>query len=131
MLLVLVVSVLCAICVACLQLLPRFSQPRIAVRNNGTQTLTDTRITLTSPIDGKKQVIDLPSLSPSETVERIIEISGDPKLKLEYKHDGNDLKHTNEYIDLWPSDTWLIEIGGDGHCTEGYWTDRPVENSAG
>ena len=95
MLLVLAAAVLCAISVACVQLPPKLSQSRIAVRNNGLQTLADTRITLISPIDGRKQVIDLPTLSPNETVDEAIEISGDPKMTLEYTHQGNDLRHTN------------------------------------
>jgi len=131
MMFVLVVSVFCAICVALAQLLPEPSRPRIALRNNGMQTLKDATITLISPIDGKQQVIELASLGPNQTADWKIEIYGDPKLRLEFEHQGNDFMYTNGYIDLWPSDTWLIEIGDDGSCTERYWTDHPAAKNAG
>ena len=131
MLFVLVVSVFCAICVALDQLLPESSRPRIALRNSGLQPLSNATITLTSPIDGKQQVIELASLAPNESADWKIEIYGDPKMKLEFEHQGNDIIYTNGYIDLWPSDTWLIEIGNDGSCDERYWTDRPTAKNAG
>ena len=101
------------------------------MRNSGLQPLRNATITLTSPIDGKQQVIELASLAPNESADWKIEIYGDPKMKLEFEHQGNDIIYTNGYIDLWPSDTWLIEIGNDGSCDERYWTDRPTAKNAG